>query len=64
MERTAPAGAAAGAAGSAARALRPAAQGTVAPGRDPPGLSLPPTGNTGPSSPFVASLGAPTLPHF
>lgn len=46
VERAAPAGAAAGAAGSAAHSLRPAAQGTVAPGRDPPALSLPPSRST------------------
>lgn len=46
VERAAPAGAAAGAAGSAAHSLRPAAQGTVAPGRDPPSLSLPPSRST------------------
>lgn len=60
VERAAPAGASAGAAGSAAYTLRPAAQGTVAPGRDPPPLSLPPTRSTGPSSPFLASPSPPS----
>lgn len=69
VERAAPPGAAAGAAGSAAHSLRPAAQGTVVPGRDPPALSLPTPRSTRSPSPFLASpwsasLGPPTLLKF